>query len=208
MRHGLRRVASWRAHPSFLIENDNLKWNRVSGHLPLSRCVSLRVAKFAHGSNSLSNSSRYVHLRSSLCYIEKCTDAQENEERPLVLHTLPTVAKTKSKENEGMEVDTGDGGEPQDAPKPRQEADVVDQQKKGLSVSTTTIPRLISVVEIIKREYLVAMNAKRSLDLVGLYQYNEMGSLEDQAENERKEGEESAEGRAKMITEALGGTKR
>jgi hypothetical protein len=35
-----------------------------------------------------------------------------------------------------------------------------------------------------------------------------MGSLEDQVENERKEGEESAEDRAKMITEALDGTKR
>jgi hypothetical protein len=62
-------------------------------------------------------------------------------------------------------------------------------------------------VEIIKREYLVAMNAKRSFDLVGLYQYNEMGSLEDQVGNERREGEESAEDRAKMITEALNGTK-
>jgi hypothetical protein len=166
------------------------------------------VARFAHGSNSLSNFSKYVHLQLSLCYIEKCTDAQENEERALVLHTLPTAAKTKSKENERMEVDTGDGGKPQGAPKPRQETDVVDQDKKGLSVSTTTIPRLISVVEIIKREYLVAMNAKRSPDLVGLYQYNEMGSLEDQVETERKGGEESAEDRAKMITEALDGTKK
>ena len=139
---------------------------------------------------------------------ERCMDAQENEERALVLHTLPTTAKTKSKENERIEVDAGDGSEPQpqDAPKPQQ-VDVA-EGKRGLSASTTTIPRLISVVEIIKREYLVAMNAKRSVDLVGLYQYNEMGSLEDQVENERKEGEESVEDRAKMITEALSGTKR
>ena len=135
-------------------------------------------------------------------------DIQENEEKALVLHTLPTAAKTKSQEDKRIEVDTGDGSEPQDAPKPRQGADVVDQEKRALSASTTTIPRLISVVEIIKREYLVAMNARRSPDLVGLYQYNEMGSLEDQVETERKEGQESAEDRAKMITGALNGTKR
>jgi len=136
-------------------------------------------------------------------------NAQENEEKALVLHTLPTVARTKSKENERIEVDTGNGSELQASPEPRQRTDVVDQdqEKRRLSVSTTTIPRLISVVEIIKREYLVAMNAKRSLDLVGLYQYNEMGSLEDQVGNERREGEESAEDRATMITEALNGTK-
>lgn len=129
--------------------------------------------------------------------------AQENEEKALVLHTFPTVAKTKA--NERIEVDTGDGSEPQASPKPQQRTE--DQEKRRLSASTTTIPRLISVVEIIKREYLVAMNAKRSLDLVGLYQYNEMGSLEDQVGNERREVEESAEDRAKMITEALNGTK-
>jgi len=141
---------------------------------------------------------------------ERCMDAQENEERALVLHTLPTTAKTKSKENERIEVDAGDGSEPQpqDAPKPQQGVVDVAEGKRSLSASTTTIPRLISVVEIIKREYLVAMNAKRSVDLVGLYQYNEMGSLEDRVENERKEGEESVEDRAKMITEALNGTKR
>jgi len=139
---------------------------------------------------------------------ERCMDAQENEEKALVLHTLPAAAKTKSKETEKIEVDAGNGSEPQDAPKPRQGADVVDEGKRGLSASTTTIPRLISVVEIIKREYLVAMNAKRSVDLVGLYQYNEMGSLEDQVETETKEGEESVEDRAKMITEALNGTKK
>jgi hypothetical protein len=140
---------------------------------------------------------------------EICMGAQENEEKALVLHTLPAPAEeAKSKKNEGAEVATGDGNEPQDAPQPPQEIDVAGQGKSGFSASTTTIPRLISVVEIIKREYLVAMGAKRSPDLVGLYQYNEMGSLEDQVENEREGREESAGDRVKMITEALSGTKK
>ena len=34
----------------------------------------------------------------------------------------------------------------------------------------------------LKREYLAAMNTKRSPRFVGLFQYNEIGSLEDQEE--------------------------
>jgi hypothetical protein len=132
--------------------------------------------------------------------------AQENEEKALVLHTLPAPAeKVKSKKTEGA---TGDGNEPQGAPQPPQEIDVAGQGKSGFSASATTIPRLISVVEIIKREYLVAMGARRSPDLVGLYQYNEMGSLEDRVENEREGREESGGDRVKMITEALSGTRK
>ena len=52
------------------------------------------------------------------------------------------------------------------------------------------------------------MNANRSPQLVGLFQYNEIGSLEDQAENETVEEESAgADVRARMITEALSGSK-
>ncbi|KAH9999207.1 hypothetical protein BJV74DRAFT_728054, partial [Russula compacta] len=119
---------------------------------------------------------------------------EENEEKALVLHTLPGAIKSKK-----TEVAADDDKESREAP---QGTDGGNKEKKGrLSVSTITIPRLISVVEIIKREYLAAMNVKRSPDLVGLYQYNEMGSLE----NER--GEDGEEDRVKTITEALSGTK-
>jgi len=129
---------------------------------------------------------------------------EENEDKALVLHTLPAAAKEKSKQTGTMEVTAGDDDDPQEAPPLPQGADPVNTTKKsGLSVSTITIPRLISVVEIIKREYLNALNANRSPRLVGLYQYNEMGSLED---NEREEEEE--EDRVTMITEALAGTKK
>lgn len=47
------------------------------------------------------------------------------------------------------------------------------------SSSTLLIPRLISVVEIIKREYLKTLEMKHSTRLSGLHQYNEVGSLEE-----------------------------
>ncbi|KAI9462163.1 hypothetical protein F5148DRAFT_235009 [Russula earlei] len=132
---------------------------------------------------------------------------EENEEKALVLHTLPAAARGKSGDIERTEVTAGDGNKAQDEP-PRQGTDAVNKDKGGISTaSTITIPRLISVVEIIKREYLAAMNAKRTPDLVGLYQYNEMGSLEGAVENEREEDAEERGGdRTTMIMEALAGT--
>jgi hypothetical protein len=114
----------------------------------------------------------------------------------LVLHTLP---KGKSKEDKRTETAAGDNDEPQDAPPDT----LKDDTKRGLSSATSTIPRLISVVEIIKREYLVGLDVKKAPNLVGLYQYNEMGCLE-----EEEEREERGEDRIKMITEALSGTKK
>ena len=45
--------------------------------------------------------------------------------------------------------------------------------------STSTVSRLISVVEIIKREYLKILETTHSTKLHGLHQYNEIGILED-----------------------------
>jgi hypothetical protein len=120
----------------------------------------------------------------------------------LVLHTLP---KGKSKKTDSA---ADDEDERQDAPQSLEGADTLKEgNKRGPSPSTTTIPRLISVVEIIKREYLAAMDAKKAPNIVGLYQYNEMGCLEDEEAGE-EEGEQSAGDRMKMITEALTGTKK
>jgi hypothetical protein len=41
------------------------------------------------------------------------------------------------------------------------------------------VSRLISVVEIIKREYLKILETTHSTRLHGLHQYNEIGTLED-----------------------------
>jgi hypothetical protein len=86
---------------------------------------------------------------------------QNNPDRPLVLHTLPRDAVS----SEGglalvsIPVDREDKIQPRAAPK----------------TSTENIPRLISVTEIIKREYLNNTRTSR----VGLHQYNEIGCLED-----------------------------
>ena len=49
----------------------------------------------------------------------------------------------------------------------------------GAKASTATIPRLISVVEIVKREHLERLKARRSSSLAGVHQYNEVGALQD-----------------------------
>jgi hypothetical protein len=130
--------------------------------------------------------------------------SQENEEKALILHTLP---KGSTKEHKRTETTAGDNDEQvQDASQSPQGTD----NRRGLSPSTSTIPRLISVVEIIKREYLKTMDAKGAPNIVGLYQYNEMGCLEDEAGKgaEEEARDQSVEDRTKMITEALDGTKK
>jgi hypothetical protein len=118
-----------------------------------------------------------------------------------VLHTLPAVNKRGSIISGKTGVDAGDNDE-------TQANDTATKDKKGLSPSTTIIPRLISVAEIIKREYLLAMDARRMPDLVGLYQYNEIGCIESGVENDvDEERDEGAEDRTKMLAEALGGKK-
>jgi len=50
--------------------------------------------------------------------------------------------------------------------------------KQAASTTTSVIPRLVSVAEIIKREYIKILSEKSSNRLEGLYQYNEVGTLE------------------------------
>ena len=80
----------------------------------------------------------------------------QNSNTPLSLHTLPATKP-------GVEV-----------PKVAQ-LSKCDTKERDISTSTSTIPRLISVVEIIKREYL---NTSGITVLSGLHQYNEVGYLE------------------------------
>jgi hypothetical protein len=110
-----------------------------------------------------------------------------------VLHTLPATNKGASVQRKK----TGD-----DFDETQFENDIAtNDKKKGLSPSTTTIPRLITVAEIIKREYLIAMDAKRMSGLEGLYQYNEIGCVENGVEDE------AGEDRLTMLAEALEGKK-
>src|ERR1700691_454801 len=99
---------------------------------------------------------------------DKSNVAQNSSDVPLTLHTLPV---TKMITVERVEV-----------PKAQDSPDSKDTKERGISLSTTTIPRLISVVEIIKREYLKTLEMTRSNVLSGLHQYNEIGYLEQETE--------------------------
>ncbi|KAK0208399.1 hypothetical protein DFS33DRAFT_1271657 [Desarmillaria ectypa] len=103
---------------------------------------------------------------------------QKDGSEPIVLHTLPALQSPQ-------------GSKP---------------TKGSPSNATTTIPRLISVVEIIKREYIKILELKHLPRLLGLHQYNEIGCLEDIGLGE--EGttpEDKEEKRAASIIMALEG---
>ena len=70
--------------------------------------------------------------------------------------------------------------------------------------STNAIPKLISVVEIIKREYLKLPNDT----LVGLYQYNELGTLEDLGLTPWPQSDDPQLARSQAIVQALDGLKK
>lgn len=75
---------------------------------------------------------------------------------------------------------------------------------KKTHTSTTTIPRLISVVEIVKREYLKTLDPALALSgkLSGLHQYNQIGELDQPDEPQDSSPEEQ---RQRDIALALSG---
>ncbi|KAF9004561.1 hypothetical protein BDQ17DRAFT_1304619, partial [Cyathus striatus] len=105
-----------------------------------------------------------------------------NIDQTLVLHTLPF---SNTAEN------------------PKEKEKKKDEDKGSVSTTLSVVPRLISVVEIIKREYLRRLGEKKSSRLEGLYQYNEIGILED-LEQQPKVAQTEEE-RAKEILSALEG---
>ena len=106
---------------------------------------------------------------------------------PLSLHTLP---------HRGSETD-GHGQAKQSC--------TSEPKADRMHPSTTLIPRLVSVVEIIKREYAKKLNPELAENgcLSGLYQYNELGTLEEREDMQEKEPTE--EDRLKSIGHALQG---
>ncbi|KAH9933668.1 uncharacterized protein BXZ73DRAFT_46171 [Epithele typhae] len=102
-----------------------------------------------------------------------------HEDRPLVLHTLPI-----QRDREPQQMAEGDvQGETEGGKK---------EKTERLHPAMATIPRLVSVTEIIKREYLKTLDVKQAEGGVfsGLHQYNEIGSLEDAGLDERAGDEE------------------
>jgi hypothetical protein len=126
-------------------------------------------------------------LRSPPPHARETADQRQREEnamRPLILHTLP------AKKNP-----TADATEPL----------VRDAPPDSSPYPALTIPRLISVVEIIKREYLKALDATHPPVLTGLHQYNELGSLETKSSVLEPAVDDSV--RAEMLIRALEGNK-
>ena len=81
-----------------------------------------------------------------------------DEDKRLILHTLPSTVDPE-------------------ADLPRQPPMSVTQQ--DASTATSVTPRLISVVEVIKREFIKNLENDHSPRLKGLYQYNEIVTLEE-----------------------------
>jgi hypothetical protein len=82
--------------------------------------------------------------------------------------------------------------------------------QQSASNSFVIIPRLISVVEIIKREYIKVLQEKRSDRMNGLYQYNEIGTLEQLGVSVSRSTEDISQispedARSQQIMEALSG---
>lgn len=123
--------------------------------------------------------------------------SQENPERPLVLHTLPAVRKESTGSTNPA---------PQDAAVPTREGQPTPETKKPrIHSAVANVPRLISVAEIIKREYLKTLSPEQSEagKLSGLHQYNEISTFEDDNQGDPEETPEQARQRA--ITAALQG---
>lgn len=121
---------------------------------------------------------------------------QKHKDTPLTFHTLPAPHKDSHQlapEQPVAPLNVSESIQP--VAEMKKETKEPSKPKNTLSPSTTTIPRLISVVEIIKREYIKTLELKHSTRLAGLHQYNEIGCLEQESELDLKsaEGSTSAE---------------
>ncbi|KAK7689471.1 hypothetical protein QCA50_007263 [Cerrena zonata] len=120
---------------------------------------------------------------------------QENPDRPITLHTLPAPKPQQQNTSDREQPPPQD--EPGTFTKPERE-------RERMPTSMTTIPRLVSVAEIIKREYLKTLSADEAEQnsLTGLHQYNEFGTLPDEANAEPVDAEAE---RQQSLSNALSG---
>ncbi|KAG6917759.1 hypothetical protein DXG01_001164 [Tephrocybe rancida] len=111
------------------------------------------------------------------------------EDRPLVFHTLPADSKPSNANEDAS------GSTASDNPQPT-------SNTSKLSKATTPVPRLLTVIEIVKREFIKSLEAKHSPRLTGLHQYNEIGYIEALLPPVKA----STEDRAEEIRRALSGS--
>ena len=154
-----------------------------------------------------------------------------------MLHTLPrnpftpTVGDSgeiksdneqiQSSTEQGKEIDCSKGAERQSNNKRKRKRKNEDSEiatkpttSSNITASANTIPKLISVVEIIKRQYLEAQqlsldDGKLNKRKIGLHQYNYLGCLENahQDEEDKGKGGESDEDMGKRLKSVLEGNK-
>ncbi|KIY52245.1 hypothetical protein FISHEDRAFT_69936 [Fistulina hepatica ATCC 64428] len=123
------------------------------------------------------------------------SSVQGNEEASLVFQTIP-VAENKSTRVTDNSTKTDVDGRLSPAS---------DASTKNM---VALIPRLVSVVEIIKREYLKLLEEKKSPRMHGLHQYNEICTLEKDngsLSSTNDVAQVDDDGRPEMIISALEG---
>ena len=127
---------------------------------------------------------------------------QNNPGSPLVLHTIPSPSSSDQPPPKDPR-QAADEADP--APTTRAEAEGSKGRSKALTTlhpCTLTTPRLISVVELIKRDYLVGLAAsgkgKGKHRATGLWQYTETGLLPDAPTRDAsgEHGDDEARGEA------------
>jgi hypothetical protein len=152
---------------------------------------------------------------------------QEHPDRPLVLHTLPASAvpgasvpaPTSAAPSSAPDVHAPASGVPPPSPafasalEARAEAAGALASASGepklpkARASTAHLPRLLSVVELVKRTYLQKTTTARE----GLHQYNMLGTLEDlgvdygSSTRDGPDAEHGADARARELREVLAG---
>jgi len=97
----------------------------------------------------------------------------------LVLHTIPPPRPTKTSDEEVKNGDKNDADVTMgSAPEPPDSG-----TSSTLPPSLLATPKLISVVEMIKREYMARLNARKTgkgkNKAVGIWQYTKSGNLDD-----------------------------
>ena len=134
----------------------------------------IRITSGGSISHYVKFSLSYLKVRSASPIL---AEVQENPLRPLVLHTLPAPLSTAISSPHlpplHLPADPSDEvsaeakmSEPEKTP-----------PQTSLQPSLLTTPKLISVVEIIKREYLASLSGKGKHKATGLWQYTETGLL-------------------------------
>ncbi|KAF8627883.1 hypothetical protein AX15_004199 [Amanita polypyramis BW_CC] len=132
----------------------------------------------------------------------------ENEDTPIVFHTLPHAFLAPPEKRERNEPAANENDTKQRA------SATTTQQPPSTKSVTSMVPRLISVIEIIKREFLRNLAIHHSPRLAGLHQYTEIGCLEDLQKpdveaplppGDKQDGSEGLDERAMEVVEALSG---